>query len=131
MERVVPDARSQMAKGIANRLLGSEMVVQSAGSSPSAVNPLPIRAMVEIGVDISGQRSQSVDHRGGSPSSPVVDDPPRTRCRCSPTSASIAPTPVRRYPGLGSQPFRSLCEMSTQLLPAGHQLASQVVSAGQ
>jgi arsenate reductase len=35
--------------------------VQSAGTSPSRVNPLAIRALAEIGVDISAQRSKSVD----------------------------------------------------------------------
>jgi arsenate reductase len=53
-------ARSQMAEGIARSLLGPDVLVQSAGSTASAVNPLAIRVMREIGVDISGQRSKSV-----------------------------------------------------------------------
>ena len=33
----------------------------SAGSSPTAVNPLAVAALDEIGIDIRGQRSTSVD----------------------------------------------------------------------
>jgi len=53
-------ARSQMAEGIMNALLGANYHAESAGSKPSAVNPLAIKAMKEIGIDISGQRSKSV-----------------------------------------------------------------------
>jgi arsenate reductase (thioredoxin) len=35
--------------------------VFSAGTAPSRVNPLAIEAMREIGIDISGHRSKSVD----------------------------------------------------------------------
>ena len=58
---VANSARSQMAEGIARQLAGDLLRVQSAGSAPSQVNPLAIRALGEIGVDTSGQRSKSVD----------------------------------------------------------------------
>jgi arsenate reductase len=58
---VANSARSQMAEGLARRLLGPEIEVMSAGSRPSRVNPLAIEAMAEIGIDISAQRSKSVD----------------------------------------------------------------------
>lgn len=58
---VANSARSQMAEGIARQLAGERSGVQSAGSSPSRVNPLAIRALAEIGIDASGQRSKSVD----------------------------------------------------------------------
>ena len=58
---VANSARSQMAEGIARRLAGDRLLVQSAGSTPSRVNPLAIRALAEIGIDISSQRSKSVD----------------------------------------------------------------------
>jgi protein-tyrosine-phosphatase len=35
--------------------------VQSAGSEPAAVRPEAIAVLAEIGIDISGQRSKSVD----------------------------------------------------------------------
>ena len=54
-------ARSQMAEGLARKLLGPSVRVQSAGSKPSTVNPYAIDVMREIGIDISGQTSKSVD----------------------------------------------------------------------
>jgi protein-tyrosine-phosphatase/N-acetylglutamate synthase-like GNAT family acetyltransferase len=58
---VANSARSQMAEGLARTLFGSVVRVQSAGSQPSRVDPNAIAAMREIGIDISGQRSKSVD----------------------------------------------------------------------
>ena len=58
---VANSARSQMAEGLARALLGDRVEVMSAGSRPSKVNPSAIEAMAEIGIDISNQRSKSVD----------------------------------------------------------------------
>jgi arsenate reductase len=58
---VANSARSQMAEGLAKFILGSKVNVLSAGSKPSHVNPFAIHVMKEIGVDISGQKSKSVD----------------------------------------------------------------------
>ena len=58
---VANSARSQMAEGIARSLASPGVTVSSAGSRPSRVNPLAIRALDEIGIDIRGQRSKSVD----------------------------------------------------------------------
>jgi arsenate reductase (thioredoxin) len=54
-------ARSHMAEGLVNALYGDRYLAFSAGTEPSAVNPDAIRAMQEIGIDISGHRSKSVD----------------------------------------------------------------------
>ena len=58
---VANSARSQLAEGIARALAGDRLPIQSAGSAPSRVNPLAVRALAEIGVDASAQRSKSVD----------------------------------------------------------------------
>ena len=58
---VANSARSQMAEGLAREILGPGVKVMSAGSSPSTVNPAAVAAMAEIGIDISAQRSKSVD----------------------------------------------------------------------
>ena len=58
---VANSARSQMAEGLARKYFGDKALVQSAGSRPSRVNPLAIRALAEIGIDISRHRSKSVD----------------------------------------------------------------------
>jgi arsenate reductase len=54
-------ARSQMAEGILRNIAGDKFDVRSAGIAPSAVRPEAIEAMREIGIDISGHRSKSVD----------------------------------------------------------------------
>jgi arsenate reductase (thioredoxin) len=58
---VANSARSQMAEGIARSLAPVGVTVSSAGSQPSRVNPLAIRALDEIGIDIRGHHSKSVD----------------------------------------------------------------------
>ena len=58
---VANSARSQMAEGIARSLAPPGVKVSSAGSAPSRLNPLAVRALAEVGIDISGQRSKSVD----------------------------------------------------------------------
>lgn len=57
---VANSARSQIAEGLARKLLGARVAVQSAGSEPSRVNPYAIDVMREVGVDISSHRSKSV-----------------------------------------------------------------------
>lgn len=58
---VANSARSQMAEGLARDLLGDLAEVMSAGSQPATVNPWAVKVMAENGIDISGQRSKSVD----------------------------------------------------------------------
>jgi arsenate reductase len=54
-------ARSQMAEGLLRQMGGDSFEVASAGVSPSSVRPEAIAAMREVGIDISGHRSKSVD----------------------------------------------------------------------
>lgn len=54
-------ARSQMAEGLLRHDGAGRFHVESAGTKPSLVRPEAIEAMREIGIDISGQRSKSVD----------------------------------------------------------------------
>ena len=53
--------RSQMAEGWTRHLKGDLIDVYSAGIAPRGVDPRAVRVMAEAGVDISGQRSKSVD----------------------------------------------------------------------
>lgn len=53
-------ARSQMAEGLARSLLGRDVEVASAGSRPSALHPLAVAAMAELGIDISAHTSKAV-----------------------------------------------------------------------
>ncbi len=54
-------ARSQMAEGLLRHDAGDRFEVTSAGTHPSQVRPEAIAVMREIGIDISSQRSKSVD----------------------------------------------------------------------
>lgn len=54
-------ARSQMAEGLLRHDAGDQFDVFSAGVAPSHVRPEAIEAMREVGIDISGHRSKSVD----------------------------------------------------------------------
>lgn len=54
-------ARSQMAEGILRHDGGAAFEVHSAGVKPGSVRPEAIQVMSEIGIDISGHRSKSVD----------------------------------------------------------------------
>jgi len=58
---VANSSRSQMAEGIARSLAPPGVEVMSAGSQPTQVNPFAVRAMRELGIDISEHRSKSVD----------------------------------------------------------------------
>jgi len=53
-------ARSQMAEGLLKALPGRRYEVFSAGTQPAPVHPLAVRAMEEIGIDISTQTSKDV-----------------------------------------------------------------------
>jgi arsenate reductase len=54
-------ARSQMAEGLMNALGSGQWEARSGGIFSSYVHPLAIRAMEEIGIDISRQSSKSID----------------------------------------------------------------------
>ncbi len=54
-------ARSQMAEGLLRHLAGDRYDVSSAGTHPVGLNPGAVAAMQELGIDISAQRSKSVD----------------------------------------------------------------------
>lgn len=53
--------RSQMAEGWAKKYLSDEWDVYSAGIEAHGLNPNAIKAMNEVGVDISDQKSEMID----------------------------------------------------------------------
>lgn len=53
--------RSQMAEGWTRALKGDVIEAYSAGIETHGLNPLAVRVMAEAGVDISGQKSKTVD----------------------------------------------------------------------
>ena len=54
-----------MAEGFLRAYGGDRFSAESAGTIASAVHPLAIRAMAEIGIDITGHRSKSVEELDG------------------------------------------------------------------
>ena len=54
-------ARSQMAEGLLRHLGGDRFEAHSAGTEATHVRPLAIRAMNDVGVDITGQESKTLD----------------------------------------------------------------------
>ena len=58
-------ARSQMAEGFLNTLLGDRYEGYSAGIEHTKLNPYAIKAMAEIGIDISRHRSKSIEEFRG------------------------------------------------------------------
>jgi arsenate reductase len=53
--------RSQMAEGLINHDLGHRYQAFSAGTEATAVNPGAIKVMQELDIDISTQRSKTLD----------------------------------------------------------------------
>ncbi len=54
--------RSQMAEGWAKQLLGDGWEVRSAGIEAHGLNPNAVKAMNEVGIDISDQKSELIDN---------------------------------------------------------------------
>lgn len=53
--------RSQMAEGWARQLKKESLDAYSAGVAPHGVDPRAVKAMAEVGIDISAQESKDVD----------------------------------------------------------------------
>jgi arsenate reductase len=65
-------ARSQMAEGLVNALYADRFQAVSGGVEPTLVHPAAIRAMAEIGIDISSHRSKSINEFMDQPFDTVV-----------------------------------------------------------
>jgi arsenate reductase len=66
-------ARSQMAEGLINTLLGDRWEAHSAGTQPAEhVHPLAVQAMAELGIDISQQTPKHLRVFWGQPFDMVI-----------------------------------------------------------
>ena len=54
-------ARSQMAEAWLKHLCGEQFEAESAGLSPGTLNPLAVKVMQEVGIDISHKVLQAAD----------------------------------------------------------------------
>jgi arsenate reductase (thioredoxin) len=57
--------RSQLAEGLINADLGERFQAFSAGTEATKVNEMAIAVLAEIGIDISGHRSKTLDEFSG------------------------------------------------------------------
>lgn len=53
--------RSQMAEALLRHLAGDRYEAHSAGTHPIGLNPRAVKAMAELGIDISDQKSKTVN----------------------------------------------------------------------
>jgi arsenate reductase len=84
-------ARSQMAEGLLRHLAGDRFDVSSAGIQPKGLNSLAVRAMQEIGIDISNHWSKDVSQFLGQNFSYVI-----TVCDKAKESCPVFPSKARR-----------------------------------
>ena len=84
--------RSQMAEGLVNQLLPDRWSASSAGTLPAErVHPLAIRAMAEVGIDISHARPKALGALLDRPWDLVV-----TVCDSARESCPVLPRPVEQ-----------------------------------
>ena len=57
---VANSSRSQMAEGFARTMAPKGIEIASAGSAPTRLNPLAVKVMAEVAIDISGQKAKSL-----------------------------------------------------------------------
>src|SRR5438094_7073058 len=84
-------ARSQMAEGLLRHEAGDRFEVFSAGTKPTRVRQEAVAVMNEVWIDISGQRSKSVDEFIGQPFDYVI-----TVCDNAKESCPVFPGNVQR-----------------------------------
>ena len=75
-------ARSQMAEGWARFLSKGKVDAFSAGTEPKTLNPLAVRAMADVGIDISTQQSKAMEVYQGQPFDFIVTVCDRAKERC-------------------------------------------------
>src|SRR5208337_3157218 len=84
-------ARSQMAEGLLRHDAGNVYEVFSAGTKPTHVRPEAITVMREVGIEISGNRSKSVDEFAGQEFDYVI-----TVCDNAKESCPVFPAKTKR-----------------------------------
>ncbi|MGE3268841.1 MAG: arsenate reductase ArsC [Chloroflexota bacterium] len=84
-------ARSQMAEGLLRAIGGDRFEAFSAGTEATHVRPLAITAMAELGIDIAGQESKTLDRYLSEPFTAVV-----TVCDQAAEACPVFPGAARR-----------------------------------
>ncbi len=84
--------RSQMAEGVAREYGKGLLEVYSAGLIPVGVNPNAVKVMKEIGIDISGQKSEYINAELMSQMDVII-----TLCGHAELLCPQTPLNIRRY----------------------------------
>jgi arsenate reductase (thioredoxin) len=84
-------ARSQMAEGLLLHLAGGRFEAFSAGTEATQVRPLAIKAMAELGIDISKQQSKTLERYLNEPFDEVI-----TVCDAAAETCPIFPHAAHR-----------------------------------
>ena len=84
-------ARSQMAEGLLRQFAGDRFEVYSAGTEATVVRPQAIEVMSEIGIEISGQESKTLEGYLGQPFDYVI-----TVCDAANEACPVFPGAKRR-----------------------------------
>jgi arsenate reductase len=100
--------RSQMAEALLRHVAGDRFIVESAGSEPTAVHPLAVAAMREVGIDIRRQRARDFNAIKDSPDIVItLCDEARESCPVFPGASRLVhwnlPDPSA---ALGDEPAR-------------------------
>lgn len=84
-------ARSQMAEGWLRHLAADQFTVHSAGTQPVGLNPHAVKVMQEVGINITGHRSKSVQEFDGQPFDYVITvcDRAKESCPIWPGASSL------------------------------------------
>ena len=103
-------ARSQMAEGLLRHLAGDRFEAFSAGTEATHVRPLAIRVMAELGIDIAGQESKTLDRYLGEPFEAVI-----TVCDQAAEACPVFPGAKRRLHWSFPDPSRATGSEEAQL----------------
>jgi arsenate reductase len=97
-----------MAEGLLRNMAGDRFEVFSAGIRPVGLNPKAVEAMREVGIDIAGQRSKSVDEFSGQQFDYII-----TVCDNAKESCPIFPGEGRRIHQSFNDPAATFGEQSS------------------
>jgi arsenate reductase len=113
-------ARSQMAEGLLRHLAGERFEVHSAGTEAAFVRPEAIAAMTQIGANISGQESKTLERYLGEPFEYVI-----TVCDAASEACSVFPGAKNRLhwsfedpsqaTGTEGEPLKTFCRVRDEI----------------
>jgi len=103
-------ARSQMAEGLLRHFAGDRFEVFSAGTEATRVRPLAIQVMAELGIDISGQHSKTLDRYVNEPFAEVI-----TVCDTAAEVCPVFPGAVHRRHWSFADPSKATGSEAEQL----------------